>query len=144
MKHYYPLVILLLLHTAFVFLNVYSISHVDSAMHLLGGVALAMLVSGLLAQAVGNGWCPDTGRFITLVLVISLVVTGAVFWEVYEWMSDRFLGTHFQANLDDTMKDLVLGLLGGAGYAGLDFLTNAAKPQSKSSCRFSDQKPAVR
>jgi len=144
MKHYYPLVMLLLLHTAFVFLNVYSIAHVDSAMHLLGGIALAMLVSGLLAQAVGNGWCPDTGKFIKLVLVISLVVTGAVCWEIYEWMSDSFLGTHFQANLDDTMKDLVLGLLGGAGYAGLDFLTNAAKPQSKSSCRFSDQKPAVR
>ena len=126
MKHYYPLVILLLLHTAFIFLNVYSISHVDSAMHLLGGVALAMLVSGLLSQAVGNGWCPDTGRFVTLVLVISLVVTGAVFWEVYEWISDRFLGTHFQVDLDDTMKDLVLGLLGGAGYAGLDFFNNSA------------------
>jgi len=131
MKHYYPLVMLLLLHTAFIFLNVYAISHVDSAMHLLGGVALAMLVSGLLTQAVGNGWCPDTGRFITLVLVISLVVTGAVCWEVYEWMSDRFLGTNFQVDLDDTMKDLVLGLLGGAGYAGLDFVTNAVAGQRR-------------
>ena len=125
MKYYYPLVILLLLHTAFVFLNVYSISHMDSAMHLLGGVALAMLVSGLLVQAVENGWCPDIGGLITLVLVMSLVATGAVCWEVYEWTSDWFLGTHFQVDLDDTMKDLVLGLLGGAGYAGLGFVTNA-------------------
>ena len=129
MKHYYPLVILLLLHTAFIFLNVYSISHVDSAMHLLGGVALAMLVSGLLTQAVEKGWCPDTGRLIRLVLIISLVATGAVCWEVYEWMSDRFLGTHFQVDLDDTMKDLVLGLLGGACYAGLDFVTSTAAGQ---------------
>jgi hypothetical protein len=98
-------------------------------MHLLGGVALAILVSGLLVQAVGNGWCPDTGRLITLVLVISLVVTGAVFWEFYEWMSDWFLGTHFQADLDDTMKDLVFGLLGGAGYAVRDFVTSAATGQ---------------
>ena len=129
MKHYYPLVILLLLHTAFVFLNVYSISHVDSVMHLLGGVALAMLISGLLVQAVANNWCPDIGRLVTLVLVMSLVATGAVWWEVYEWMSDRFLGTHFQAGLNDTMKDLVLGLLGGAGYAGLGFVTSAAASQ---------------
>lgn len=133
MKNYYPLLILLLLHTAFVFLNVYSISHVDSAMHLLGGAALAMLVSGLLAQAVGNGWCPDTGRLITLVLVISLVATGAVCWEVYEWISDRLLGTHFQFDLDDTMKDLVLGLLGGTVYAGLDFFTRAAAGQRRES-----------
>ena len=133
MRYYYPLVILLLLHTVFVFLNVYSISHVDSVMHLLGGVTLAMLVSGLLTQAVGNAWCPDTGTLIRLVLVISLVVTGAVFWEVYEWLSDRFLGTHFQVDLDDTMKDLVLGLLGGAGYAGLDYVTNTAAVQRESS-----------
>jgi hypothetical protein len=131
MKHYYSLVLLLLLHTAFIFLNVYSISHVDSAMHLLGGVALAMLVSGFLTQAVGNGWCPDTGRLITLVLVISLVATGAVCWEVYEWVSDRFLGTHFQVDLDDTMKDLVLGLLGGAGYAVLGFFTNVEAGQGQ-------------
>lgn len=133
MKYYYPLVILLMLHTAFVFLNVYSIAHVDSVMHLLGGVALAMLVSGLLTQAVGNGWCPDTGTLIKLVLVITLVVTGAVFWEVYEWLSDRFLGTHFQVDLDDTMKDLVLGLLGGAGYAGLDYVNSTAAVQRESS-----------
>ena len=133
MKNYYPLLILLLLHTAFVFLNVYSLSHVDSAMHLLGGAALAMLVSGLLARAVGNGWYPDTGRLITLVLVISLVATGAVCWEVYEWISDRLLGTHLQFDLDDTMKDLVLGLLGGTVYAGLDFFTRAAAGQRRGS-----------
>jgi len=49
----------------------------------------------------------DTGRFLTLVLVISLVVTGAVCREVYKWISDSFLGTHFQINLNDTMKDLL-------------------------------------
>ena len=116
MKHFYPIIILLLLHTTFVFLNVYSISHVDSVMHVLGGIALAILVSGMLAQTIENGWCPDPGVIITLVMVISLVTTGAVCWEVYEWISDRFFGTHFQVDLDDTMKDLVLGLLGGTAY----------------------------
>lgn len=135
MKNYYPITILLLLHTAFVYLDIYYIPHLDSAMHLLGGIALAILISGLLGNAVANGWCPVMGRLLTFILVTSLVATGAVFWEVYEWLSDRYLGTYFQPDLDDTMKDLVLGLLGGASYAVLGFITTAEAGQHGRSIR---------
>jgi len=43
--------------------------------------------------------------------MISLA--GGALWEIGEYASDRFFGTHEQKGLDDTMKDLIVDLLGG-------------------------------
>ena len=109
----YPLILLMALHTLFLMLGYYAIPHLDSAMHFAGGISLGIFVFGLLGHAVRKGWCPDPGRLLTPVLMVSLVATGAVVWEIYEWLSDMYLGTHFQLSQADTMKDLVLGLAGG-------------------------------
>ncbi|MEZ5541603.1 MAG: hypothetical protein R3F42_06125 [Pseudomonadota bacterium] len=114
-----PLVILLLLHAGFALAGAYALPHLDSAMHLAGGFCLGLFCAGLLDRAVALGRCPEPGRLIRFVLLVALVGTGAVCWEVYEWLSDHYLATHLQESLDDTIKDLVLGLLGGAGYAYL-------------------------
>jgi len=117
MKFVYPLILLMVLHVLFLMLGYYSITHLDSAMHFAGGISLGIFVVGLLGHAIRKGWCPDPGRPLLLVLIVSLVTTGAVAWEVYEWLSDRYLGTHFQLTLADTVKDLVLGLAGGVACA---------------------------
>ncbi len=113
MKFVFPLSVLMLLHILFVYMNVYSIPHLDSAMHFIGGIALGIFIFGVMGHAIRRGWCRDPGKIIMLVLIVSLVTTGAVCWEIYEWLSDAYLGTHFQLTLDDTLKDLVLGLAGG-------------------------------
>jgi hypothetical protein len=126
MKFYVPLAVLLLLHPVFLLLGTYSMPYLDSAMHLAGGIALGMFVFGMLACAVSRGWCPDPGRLLTLVLVVSLVTTGAVCWEFYEWVSDRYFGTHLQDSVADTVKDLLLGMLGGVLYAVLTLVVYPA------------------
>lgn len=128
MKYILPLAILMVLHTLFVTLDAYSITHLDSAMHFTGGIALGIFIWGLLGHAIRKGWCPDPGNVILFLLIVSLVTTGAVCWEIYEWLSDRYLGTRLQVSLGDTLKDLVLGLAGGVVYAYMVLLANVRKP----------------
>lgn len=117
MKYSFPLLLLMTLHSAFLLTNAYTVPHLDSAMHFSGGICLGIFISGLLDLAVTRGWCPDPGPSLRFLLVISLVVTGAVCWECYEWLSDHYLDTRFQVSLGDTMKDLVLGMTGAVVYA---------------------------
>jgi hypothetical protein len=50
---------------------------------------------------------------------VGLVCLAAVFWEFAEWTADHTLGTHCQLGLDDTLGDIVMGLLGGSVFAVL-------------------------
>jgi hypothetical protein len=118
MKYYVPLVTLMILHVIFLLLDAYSMPHLDSVLHLAGGVVLGIFLYGVLACAVSKGWCPDPGTPLTLILVVALVTTGAVCWEFYEWVSDTVFDTSLQLTVADTIKDLLLGLLGGLLYAG--------------------------
>ena len=134
MKFALPLSLLMILHSVFLLLGAYSRPHLDSVMHFAGGIALGIFVFGLTGHAIRKGWCPDPGRMIQLVLIVSLVATGAVCWEIYEWLSDAYLGTHFQPSLDDTVKDLVLGLAGGIVYAAMVFAAGAHDALPASAC----------
>jgi hypothetical protein len=118
MKSYFPLAVLMVLHVVFLFFGLYSVAHLDSVMHLAGGIVLAMCLYGFLDSAIGKGWCPDPGKIVSAILVVSLVTTGAVCWEFYEWISDRLFDTHLQPSVTDTVKDLLLGFIGGALYTG--------------------------
>ena len=117
MKYYVPLAMVIALHALFLLLDAYSTPHLDSVMHLGGGVALGLCLFGMLTCAVGKGWCPDPCLALGLILVVALVTTGAVCWEFYEWLSDYYLGTGLQLSVEDTIKDLALGLMGGILYA---------------------------
>ena len=78
---------------------------------------LGLFVHSLLSCLISRGWLPDPGSTIMLLLIVTLVATGAVCWEFHEWLSDTFFGTHLQWSVTDTMKDLFLGMLGGVFYA---------------------------
>ena len=119
MKNYLPLAVLMVLHVVFLSLDLYSVAHLDSVMHLAGGIVLAMCLYGFLVSAIDKGWCPDPGKILSALLVVSLVTTGAVCWECYEWVSDRLFDTHLQPSVTDTVKDLLLGFLGRCPVHGL-------------------------
>ena len=116
MKYSIPLVTVLVLHVVFLALDAYAMTHLDTLMHLVGGIVLGLFVHGLLSCIISRGWLPDPGRVIMLLLIVTLVVTGAVFWEFYEWFSDTIFGTHLQRSVSDTIKDLFLGMCGGIIY----------------------------
>lgn len=94
--------------------------------------------SGFLLTMYGNYFCrflvkkyshPGIPAVITVLFSVFFAVTGAVIWEIYEFLADRFLGMTSQGiGVADTMEDLIAGSL-SAVICGilLFFLRNAAK-----------------
>ena len=66
------------------------------------------------------GFLPDILRPTTrrqavgVVMVVFLVATGfGSVYEIYEWVADSALGTHYQPSNDDTMTDTTANAVGG-------------------------------
>ena len=85
----------------------------DIPMHFFGGVVIALFFHracwnasqlGLLAP-----YHPATHRL----LVFALVGTTTGVWEFTENIADHLFKTHGQVDLDDTMLDMFLGMVGG-------------------------------
>lgn len=84
--------------------------YVDPAIQLCGGVAVAYLLheacvtlSGLLGQ-------PSTlGRNL---MAFGLTAAFAILWEAGEFVIDNLFGTDIQGDVPETMRDLILGLMG--------------------------------
>lgn len=55
-------------------------------------------------------------RAAVLAVVAGLAVAGA--WEIFEYGSDEILGSREQDDLDDTMRDMIMGLGGAVLAAG--------------------------
>ena len=97
----------------------------DVPMHLAGGVAIAYFfhtasVNGSRRRVLG-----PYHRLTHVILVFALVGTAAVCWEFAEFLSDRYLGTNAQGgSLDDTLKDMALGMVGGAGFLVLSAIAH--------------------
>jgi hypothetical protein len=84
----------------------------DIPMHFAGGVAMAFFISGCFRALPRD--VDRRSRVVVLegVLVGSLATTAAVLWEFAEFSIDRLTGTNIQVNLNNTMQDLALGMLG--------------------------------
>lgn len=86
----------------------------DRPMHVLGGAAIAYFGAVLLREAEGAGALTLHAGALRALFLLGLTALAAVAWELLERASDQVLGTGFQTGLGDTMRDLLLGLLGGA------------------------------
>jgi hypothetical protein len=87
---------------------------IDIPMHFAGGVAIAWFLHRAAANAAQAGWLAPVHVATHLLLVQALVGSTTVLWEFAEYYSDRYLGTHAQGGLEDTLLDMGLGGCGGA------------------------------
>lgn len=88
---------------------------IDIPMHLLGGIAIALFASGLVHALVEHAVIRKLEWIVHAALVFTAACTAAVFWEFAEWIADHTIGTNAQMNdLNDTMLDLALGVVGAA------------------------------
>ena len=71
----------------------------DTFMHFVGGALVASLLATYLMEKL-KGFSYAVNVFFTLGI-------GAL-WEVFEFMSDKFVGFTLQPSLEDTMVDLVV------------------------------------
>jgi hypothetical protein len=85
----------------------------DIPMHLAGGVAIAWFFHRAAVNASQAGWLAPFHAATHLLLVLALVGSSTLLWEFAEHFSDRYLGTHAQGGLPDTLLDMGLGCFGG-------------------------------
>lgn len=88
--------------------------HVDPVMHFLGGLAAAFFFRHAASTA-GTLLGRPTPLALDL-LAFGLTCAVALFWEFGEFASDRLLRTTVQRGLQNTMRDLMLGVSGGFLY----------------------------
>ena len=93
-----------------------TVPGLDMPMHFLGGVAIAYFFARSIRLESAS---PVLGALTTLgrcVLTIALVGLATVVWELAEWTTDSLELTRAQVGLDDTVLDMLLGLLGGVAF----------------------------
>lgn len=95
----------------------YTIWFYDDLLHF-GLVFIIGLLALEMARAKGFLFSFRMGAVRLGLLVWILAVAAAGLWEIFEFTMDVLMGTREQDNLDDTMIDMIDGLLGGA-LAGL-------------------------
>lgn len=83
----------------------------DIPSHFMGGVAIAYFYQSAITNSqkfVGSIPAP-----IQNILALTCTGTTSILWEFFEYISDTFFHTNMILGLEDTLKDMFLGLLGG-------------------------------
>lgn len=88
----------------------------DGPVHVLGGFAIAFAAWHGIEVLVGAGVLDPVQVSLRMVLVFALTCTASVFWEFLEYVADHTIGTHAQLGLEDTLVDMLLGIVGGIVY----------------------------
>ncbi len=111
-----PFLIFLLDEVLYNFWPDFSLTwHLDNYLHIMGGMSIAASSIVALRIAERGGWVKINSA-ATFFVVVAFVMSAAVVWEFYEFLHDYFYGTHFQPSNADTVKDLFMGLTGGAAW----------------------------
>lgn len=82
----------------------------DLPSHLLGGVAITYFFRSAIRNS--QSLVGDIPIPIQIIFAFTCTGTTIIFWEFYENLLDLFFGTHMVRGLEDTIVDMLLGLLG--------------------------------
>ena len=97
-------------------------ARLDLLMHFIGGAVMAFFFhrSSINASLIGviGPLHPITHRL----LVFTTTCAVALFWEFAEFIADQTLGTHSQAGLEDTLGDLLFGVIGAGAFTLANFV----------------------
>lgn len=82
----------------------------DHLLHFLGGAAIAFFIYRLAAMLPPQ--VPTLPRWAHYALAFTSACSAALFWELAEFGLDQMQGTAIQQSLNETMLDIVFGVLG--------------------------------
>jgi hypothetical protein len=100
--------------------NLYKVwPEYDVPMHFAGGFAFAFFVSQLFQELPRGMVQRSRSVVLELLLIGSLTATAAVFWEFFEFTVDQIFGRNIQVSLQNTMKDLAMGIIGSMAYIAI-------------------------
>ena len=124
-----PLLVLLVYVLAAGVFDLFAVfPRLDFPMHFAGGLAVAYFISrGLQA-----GWTlwdrPAAGARAESAIVLLLTLAVALLWELAEFSSDSLFGTREQLGMDDTVRDLLAGMLGALIFVALPNVYSRQNP----------------
>ena len=87
----------------------------DIPSHILGGMAITYFYRSAIRNSqyiVG-----DIPVLIQSIFAFTCTGTTIIFWEFYENLLDFFFGTHMVRGLEDTIVDMLLGLVGALVFS---------------------------
>lgn len=117
-KYFYPVIVVLGLHwVATIFCLYFYIKWLDIPMHLLGGAAIAYLSLGILDYVKAPYKIKKQTLVLDILFAICFTATVAILWEFYEYVSDIILQDQLQTGVEDTLGDLLNGLIGSSVFA---------------------------
>lgn len=103
------------LHLLAIRLGFYAlIPNFDVPMHFAGGMAIAAMGIQLNNLFEKNKLVAYKSQVIRAVFLLAIVASAAMLWEIGEFLADQLLKVSLQFSLFDTMKDMILGLIGGS------------------------------
>jgi hypothetical protein len=104
----------------------------DIPMHFFGGIAITFFYARSYRAAERRGLLGRPAKVLYFLAVPALATSTTVFWEFAEFLSDRYVGTHSQLGLEDTLFDMFLGCLGSLVFLGVGAVVSdrRASPQA--------------
>jgi hypothetical protein len=94
----------------------------DRIMHVLGGIAIAFFFHTAARNASACGILGPYHRLTHAALVFSFTCTAAMFWEFFEFATDRYYGLNGQTDVHDTIMDMFFGTVGGLVFLAGQFV----------------------
>ena len=91
----------------------------DNPLHFFGGFLISITANEFFLYCRNKGYVGKMHPLIYAMILTTFVVTVAVFWEFHEFLRDFYFHTHLQSSEADTMKDLLVGMIGGLLGASL-------------------------
>ncbi len=104
--------------------------YIDDYLHFLGGAAIAFSTSHILSILESQVLIHIKNALLKLLIILASVALAAVVWECYEFILDILYTPINQPSVPDTIKDMVMGLLGGTvtGSILIHFFNKSKKP----------------
>lgn len=108
-------VLILVLHITATLTGWYdAIWWLDKPIHFFGGVAIAISSYYLIAHFKTTGQMHINWPWLNILVITAIVALCAVVWEFFEFYIDSIISiAAMQQTIDDTITDLVMGILGG-------------------------------
>lgn len=109
-----PLLVFCLFVAAVIFDAYTRFPSLDVPTHFFSGVAVTYFF--WCASANAQSVAGQLTNVSQAVFVFACTAGTTILWEVFEFLSDRLLGTHMQHGPADTLADIFFGLAGGVAY----------------------------
>jgi uncharacterized membrane protein YjdF len=90
----------------------------NRVVHYLGGFSIAIPIFLVLLFFKSNKLIITASKYLDYLIVLVSAISVAVFWEFYEFAMDIYAPSKYlaQPSVDDTMKDMLMGLLGALTF----------------------------